>query len=250
MKLRRVQVQNFRSIVDSATVDVEDRVTVLIGKNEQGKTNFLKGIVSFNSKASYGPNDLPNHLLAVLEEKNQAEIPVITLWLAPESLERAALKGLIPDIDEVTEFKARRWFNGHYDYWTIKGTAEANLQFAAANVDQLVDDVNKVAETLKTKLASHASRLPAFAPALPQAQSHIDEFVGAKYTDDTQIDNIVKTFSTALRALPSQDAAIQEEVAQAVKDIQLKLAEVQQELQKNPARAFQAMLPQFPLCQR
>lgn len=37
MRLRRVGVRNYRSIVDSGIVDIEDRATVLIGKNEQDK---------------------------------------------------------------------------------------------------------------------------------------------------------------------------------------------------------------------
>jgi len=44
MKLIKAQVQTYRSIVDSGTVDIEERVTVVIGKNEQGKTTFLRSI--------------------------------------------------------------------------------------------------------------------------------------------------------------------------------------------------------------
>ena len=58
MKLVSVRVQNFKSIVDSGPVGIEDRVTVLVGKNEQGKTTFLKGIASWNPKVVYGPNGL------------------------------------------------------------------------------------------------------------------------------------------------------------------------------------------------
>lgn len=245
MKLWRVQVQNFRSIVDSGIVDVDEKVTVVIGKNEQGKTNFLKGIASYNSKVAYAPSDLPNHLLAILQDKKHAEIPVVTLWLVLDSSEKATLKSTLPDIDEVTEFKTRRYFDGHYEYWKVKTSTEADLRFQPPNTAVLVEDIKRHAETLKTKLATHAGRLTAFADALPQAQSHIDQFLGAQYTDATQIDNITKTFATALRALPGQDAAIEEDVTLAVKEIQQKLTEIQHELQKDPAATFRDAIPQF-----
>ncbi|HXM99656.1 MAG TPA: AAA family ATPase [Candidatus Dormibacteraeota bacterium] len=69
MKLKSVHVQNYRSVVDSDIVEISDRVTVIIGKNEQGKTTFLKALTSFNTRNKYTPNDLPNHMRAVLEEK-------------------------------------------------------------------------------------------------------------------------------------------------------------------------------------
>ena len=45
MRFCKVRVQNYRSIVDSGNVEIEDGVTVVIGKNEQGKTNFLRALV-------------------------------------------------------------------------------------------------------------------------------------------------------------------------------------------------------------
>src|SRR5712692_3997376 len=103
MRLRRVRVENFRSIVDSGIVGVFERVTVLVGKNEQGKTNFLKGLASFNSKSSYSPSDLPNHLHPVLEERDPATIPIVTLWVAPEQSERQALKDALPNGQQIEE---------------------------------------------------------------------------------------------------------------------------------------------------
>ena len=108
MKLRRVQVQNFRSVVDSEIVDVEERVTILVGKNEQGKTNFLKALASFNPKCRYAPNDLPNHLRAQLEERTAAEIVVVTLCLTPSHSEKVSLKEVVPEIDSIEEFKISR----------------------------------------------------------------------------------------------------------------------------------------------
>jgi len=81
MRLRAAQVWNYRSIVDSGLVEVTDRVSVLIGKNEQGKTTFLRALLSFNTKDRYSSADFPTHLRASLEEANAPEITMVRLWL-------------------------------------------------------------------------------------------------------------------------------------------------------------------------
>ena len=53
MKLKTVQVRNFRSILDSNEVPIGD-LTCLVGKNEAGKTAFLKALEGLRSTdASY-----------------------------------------------------------------------------------------------------------------------------------------------------------------------------------------------------
>jgi predicted ATP-dependent endonuclease of OLD family len=47
MKLNRFRVWNYRPILDSGWVDLED-ITVIIGKNESGKTAVLKALHKFN----------------------------------------------------------------------------------------------------------------------------------------------------------------------------------------------------------
>ncbi|MDB6034428.1 MAG: hypothetical protein JWM16_4766, partial [Verrucomicrobiales bacterium] len=47
MKLKRFRVQKFKCVVDSGWVDV-DELTVLIGKNEAGKTSLLRALHQFN----------------------------------------------------------------------------------------------------------------------------------------------------------------------------------------------------------
>ena len=119
MKLLRVQVQNYRSIVDSEIVDIDDRVTVIIGKNEQGKTNFLRGLASFNEKYNYVSSDLPHHLLSSFENQKKFKIPIVTIWLSLNFDERSELSSIVSDIKDFEEIKITKFFDGHYDYLTI-----------------------------------------------------------------------------------------------------------------------------------
>jgi len=47
MRIKKVRIRNFRSIIDSGEISLDDKITVLLGKNEQGKTNLLKALESF-----------------------------------------------------------------------------------------------------------------------------------------------------------------------------------------------------------
>ncbi len=238
MKVRVVQVLNFRSVVDSEPVEITDRVTVLIGKNEKGKTNFLRALVSFNPKNRYTTSDLPNHLRAQLEEANAAEIPIVKLWLSPDVQERQRLREIVPNVESVEEFIVTKYFDSHYAY-TAKttGGAEAPVQFAVARLNSYSEAMTKEAESLKAKLNAHALRFPTFANAKPQADAHIDQFVSSNFEDRASIENLVNTFLTSLKGLPGQDPAIQADIASTSRTIETKFAELQQALQHDPCSA-------------
>ena len=44
MKLRAVTIQKFRNFVEPQRIEIEDDVTVLVGKNESGKTTVLRAL--------------------------------------------------------------------------------------------------------------------------------------------------------------------------------------------------------------
>jgi len=246
MKLVAAQIQNYRSIVDSGIADIDGHVIVVIGKNEQGKTNFLKALYSFNAKTSYSPNDLPNHLRANLEEKDKSEIPMVSVWLVPSEPDRNTLKELIQTIDDIKQFKVTRYYDGHYDYRALNNQDRENdVTFAEPDTARLVESIKKEGQSLKAKLDSHASRLAAFASAKTQADSHIEQFIASNFTDNTTADNLVTTFLTALKGLPGQDPPIQEDIASTAKNIEALKAKLQRVFESDPALDFQRLFPRF-----
>jgi len=48
MKLIEVTVRNFRNIIDSNPVKIQDDITCIVGKNESGKTSFLHALYRLN----------------------------------------------------------------------------------------------------------------------------------------------------------------------------------------------------------
>lgn len=91
LKLIKAQVWKYKSIEDSTPVELSDQVTVLVGKNESGKTAFLEALhkglpldgVKFNFVSDYPRKDLvryrPQH-----EAKNYQKVVELSFRIEKE----------------------------------------------------------------------------------------------------------------------------------------------------------------------
>lgn len=60
MKIRRIEFSNYRSL-KSESLNIDASATVLIGSNDVGKSNILRGIVTFGQRAAFGDDDFCRH---------------------------------------------------------------------------------------------------------------------------------------------------------------------------------------------
>lgn len=73
MKLKSVQVKNFKNILDSTEVDIQSDVTCFVGKNESGKTAFLQALHRLNPAQPGFNFSVPSQYPAWLEKKHRRE---------------------------------------------------------------------------------------------------------------------------------------------------------------------------------
>ncbi|WP_368174888.1 AAA family ATPase [Aeromonas sp. R5-4] len=84
MRLSKVRVQNYRSIIDTGEFEVERFKTILVGPNEAGKTAILQAIQQINppegAKAFNALRDYPRALYTRISRKEISpdDIPVVT----------------------------------------------------------------------------------------------------------------------------------------------------------------------------
>jgi energy-coupling factor transporter ATP-binding protein EcfA2 len=100
MKLTKAQVTNYRNILDTGEVEI-GTTTCLVGKNEAGKTAFLKALEGINSTDSefkdYGKTEnYPRRFLADYDERHEGEEAIVasTTWLLDNSDEAALAEEL------------------------------------------------------------------------------------------------------------------------------------------------------------
>jgi len=246
MKLSRVRIQNYRSIVDSGEVEIEERVTVLIGKNEQGKTMFLRGMASFGQNKQYVPNDLPNHLRVELERKKASDIPIATLQFQLDDSDRTALGSTIEKPVEISRVVVTKHFDNSYTYKIVRDdNSHTDIKFKTPDIGSHVDELRRITNQFRTKLQAHAQRQSAFNPSLNQAEQHIDTFLGSNFSVAGQLDDLLKTLQVTLAGVPGLDAPIQEDIASVAREIRVVLDQVKQTLSANPTHVLWALFPQF-----
>lgn len=56
-----MEIQNYRSVWEPTVVPIDDRISILIGANEAGKSNLLKGISKFKDEEPILPKSLSNN---------------------------------------------------------------------------------------------------------------------------------------------------------------------------------------------
>ncbi len=246
MKLNKVHVQNFRSIVDSGAVDIEDGVTVIIGKNEQGKTNFLRAIRSFNSDQQFAPGDLPNHLRPALEDKLASAIEIATLTFSVEPADTKKLTGIVNGIESAVALKCTKRYDNHYQFWLVsEDGAESPLKFTPPDISASALKVKSAVEALKSKLQGHAQRLPAFVANQEKIDQITSSITSADLRNSAQVDNIVKTFATSLKTLTGSDQPILDDIAVATKELESAAAAIKAAYQQDSASALRQALPTF-----
>lgn len=127
MKIKSFRVQKFRSIVDSGSIDLQDDVTCLVGKNEAGKSALLEALYLFNP--AYGETwDIDNQYPVWLKvqdrkKKNLEDTDVISITFDIEDVDVQAVSDVLgprvvkTQVATITEkySQARYWNNFKHD---------------------------------------------------------------------------------------------------------------------------------------
>jgi len=145
MRLIRFQIQNFRSIEDTAGVDV-GRTTVLVGKNESGKTAILKALQKLNPKATLSFDKLrefPRRRYHEFDEDHT--YPVVTASFELDDGDRAALSRAAPELSETTSVIVVQDFSGERNFTFSPREPQAlTLEMCSGEVAEIQEAVTSL----------------------------------------------------------------------------------------------------------
>jgi len=200
MQLKSFRITNFRSINDSGDIDAS-RITALLGRNESGKSNLLRGLHTLNPAEGFAKlnpiKDFPRH--RKLAECSDLTQVVSTKWTLTPS-EQARLAATWPRASGVTEveigrrYGASRWVN-------IAVPASA---FDIAEVRNLA---KKIVAAVKAKAAGLDEAAKA---ALEAAADTFDAEIAAKTTEKAWAEAAKPVLATLRVALATADAELSE----------------------------------------
>lgn len=112
MKLEAFRVQNYKRIEDTGWISCHD-LTVLVGKNEAGKSALLEGLskIKPSDGADYdGLREFPRHRYT--SEFDSQDWPGASVRLRLDDDERANLSGIAPELADVTTVAVTRRYSG------------------------------------------------------------------------------------------------------------------------------------------
>lgn len=139
MQLKAFKVQMYRSILDSGWVDVDD-ITVIVGKNESGKTALLKALHKFNPFTP-DPYTLDREWPRGHRRSQSPEAVVVTVRFVFESNESKEIAQFTNDGEGPTGVEISRRYDGDYGYKFIPN-------------DNITRDVNEDITNLLNQIAA------------------------------------------------------------------------------------------------
>ena len=159
MRLKSFRVQNYRSIIDSGDINIDQltdadqltnagQLTALIGRNESGKSNLLRALYSLNpsdgSEVLNKEKDFSLHCKA--EEYTDTAPTISTLWELNDE-DKKAIGDLWEQGKTATAVRVDRYYDAPLVF-DFEGEALEEFDFAA-----IKSNINKLASALKKDAA-------------------------------------------------------------------------------------------------
>jgi hypothetical protein len=229
MRIAKFKVQDFLSLRNTGEVSLDGSVTLLLGKNEHGKTNILRALESFDSGRKYGVDDLCNYsgVRGRIEARGdeRVEVPLVTLWFQVEDQDRNRLSEADERLANVEGVCVTKDLAGHL---TLSVTPKS-LQNAIAKDDKRVkgarSDFLSLLAKLDQELGAHGVRYEPFQESIATAKGLIASLRDAVRTHDKNVLEALKGAADTLDELPNQDEPIRETITAAVANLTAVAAE-------------------------
>lgn len=164
MQLKSFRVKNFRNIVDSGDIPVEELVTCLVGKNEAGKSGLLEALYllkpSYNTKPDAG-QQFPRWLMNQARKAGDLNESIfVSATFALNDDDAAAVAAEYGDaVAAGTEFTISKKYGGG-ETWTLPRNEEAICNHLKS---QLAPEVAKLVKSSKS-LKALGEAINAIAP--------------------------------------------------------------------------------------
>lgn len=208
MKLESFQIHNFRSINDSGCIDIS-KITVLVGRNESGKSNLLLALSSLNPPDDFKElnkvKDFPRH--RKLDDCNDQTKAVSSIWIL-DADEQVELAKVWPRAKKVTRIEVGRYYGKNrwvsfidiatqeFDESDIKKKIRKIIPAVKSKASKLENglkvQLEKAADVFEAAIAPKLDRI-AWAQAACQALSSLRQALAAADTElsDTQEQHII-----------------------------------------------------------
>ena len=202
MLLRSAQVLNYRSIADSGRVELDPRITCLVGKTGSGKTSFLRMLEGVSRNVWFEEGELPRSS-DVRRDFRGGRKPAdqIVQMIAAFDVEDADRPRLPRQYKGVKTVAIRRTFDGRIDVYADGSILEREPPGAeAGRLPGMLRALDAgIAAAIGHARDSHPGSAAAYEEGLREA---VRELGGANILNVREFEIVVKSARNAVHALP------------------------------------------------
>lgn len=186
MRLQSFRITNFRSIQDSGDIDAS-RITALLGRNESGKSNLLRGLYSLNPLDGFKDlNPIKDFPRDRRLEECKDDTPVVSSLWTLDGNDRNELLEVFPSATEIDKILVERTYKGQAPIVSFPDMRGPNL-----NVSDIKNKVKKIAAGVRAK-GSDQNTLEAEADKFEEKASVI-EYRSTWATEFTVLSKHIRT---------------------------------------------------------
>lgn len=210
MKLAKFLVQNYRSVENSGEVNVSD-YTVLVGKNESGKTTILRALHKFNPAIPEPFNGLREFPRRRFDEfKKQAVSPIVaSLTFKFTEEEVRSLSTTHAHYSGADSVKVSKNYLGQFTYEFLPSGDPPPVSSKDAEIAQQLTGLMNACESIKVDGVPEGEQLRQSLKAWSQElRAGLDAVADLQSKDGRQvIDSQSQTLSSMLNSDPKKSAA-------------------------------------------
>jgi hypothetical protein len=216
MRIRKLRITNYKSILDSGEVDLNPAITVLVGRNESGKTSILRALESFRKDREYVENDVclysPARNEIFTHEKRAAGIEMIKIWFSVEDGDRDGLSQVDPEYENATTIVATKYYDNAYRIEVPESGDKPVWHGTRADNDRRRSALATRANEFKIRLDDHARRHGPFSESTNEHRMIVDDFVSSLASENQDFESTVNQTAERLGNLTGTDEEIDKDI--------------------------------------
>lgn len=238
MKLQSVRVQNYKSILDSGLVEIEEKITTMVGMTEAGKSSFLKMLSGVDKNQIFQENELPygSDISQKFTNTDVAAKDILQLT-ATYTIEESDRDILPPEYKNITGVVVERYFDGHFSIKPIGNYSEVSL-----NLQKDIETINQILSILISNFDAAVPRLGNLAPFKENLLKNIDNFNQSDFANLKDVDISIQTLNNTVNTLP-KDPQFQNELNQRVNELNNARKNLANSIAENPLNKLYEIIP-------
>ncbi len=214
MRLEKVRVYNFTSIIDSGDVELDPKITALVGLTGAGKTSFLEMISGIDEEKVFHENELP-HGSELQQKFLNGDIPSseIIQLSATYSIDDSDRDILPEEFKKISGIEFKRYFDGHRELIPL-----GEYEPISIDIQDNVTAFNTIIDTLKTNFKAAKARIPQLAQHEQNFITSTDEFKETDFKNIKEVELSSKTLINFINGL-QKDGNFQNEINQRIVEL-------------------------------